>query len=198
MRSGGSTGPPASTWTSPISTAARSGPPPAAGTGSGSPTSWAPGTTSSAAPAVSDAGGASCGARWASTSPRRSRRCGRKRRAPRRRIPLAEGGAHMSGVTAAELGGHAFLRGMADHHLATLARACWVAPLRAGHRLFEEGGTAHRFWLLQSGHVALDLHSPGAPAGSSSRRWAPVIWSACPGSSRPTNGSSARQPSRTP
>jgi CRP/FNR family transcriptional regulator, cyclic AMP receptor protein len=67
----------------------------------------------------------------------------------------------MSGVTPAELGRHAFLHGMADHHLATLSRACWVAPLRAGHRLFEEGGTAHRFWLLQSGQVALDLHSPG-------------------------------------
>ena len=68
----------------------------------------------------------------------------------------------MSGVTPAELGGHAFLRGMADRHLATLSRACWVAPLRAGHRLFEEGGTAQRFWLLQGGHVALDLHSPGS------------------------------------
>jgi CRP/FNR family transcriptional regulator, cyclic AMP receptor protein len=67
----------------------------------------------------------------------------------------------MSGVTPAALGGHAFLRGMAAHHIATLARACWVAPLRAGHRLFEEGGTAQRFWLLQSGQVALDLHSPG-------------------------------------
>jgi CRP/FNR family cyclic AMP-dependent transcriptional regulator len=67
----------------------------------------------------------------------------------------------VSGVTPAELGGHAFLRGMADGHLAILARACWVAPLRAGHRLFEEGGRAHRFWLLQSGHVALDVHAPG-------------------------------------
>jgi CRP/FNR family transcriptional regulator, cyclic AMP receptor protein len=67
----------------------------------------------------------------------------------------------MSGVTPAELGQHAFVRGMTDHQLATLSRACWVAPLRAGHRLFEEGGTAQRFWLLQSGHVALDLHSPG-------------------------------------
>jgi CRP/FNR family transcriptional regulator, cyclic AMP receptor protein len=66
----------------------------------------------------------------------------------------------MSGVTPAELGGHAFLHGMAGHHLATLSRACWVAPLRAGHRLFEEGGTAQRFWLLQSGQVALDLNSP--------------------------------------
>ena len=67
----------------------------------------------------------------------------------------------MSGVAPAELGEHAFLRGMTGHHLAILARACWVAPLRAGHRLFEEGGTANRFWLLQSGQVALDLHSPG-------------------------------------
>jgi CRP/FNR family transcriptional regulator, cyclic AMP receptor protein len=67
----------------------------------------------------------------------------------------------MSGVTPAALGGHAFLHGMAGHHLATLSRACWVAPLRAGHRLFEEGGTAQRFWLLQSGQIALDLNSPG-------------------------------------
>ena len=49
---------------------------------------------------------------------------------------------------------------MAGHHLASLSRACWVAPVRAGHQLFEEGGAAHRFWLLQSGQVALDLHSP--------------------------------------
>jgi CRP/FNR family cyclic AMP-dependent transcriptional regulator len=67
----------------------------------------------------------------------------------------------MSGVTPEELGGHAFLRGMTDRHLATLSRACWVAPLRAGHRLFEEGGIAQRCWLVQSGQVALDLHSPG-------------------------------------
>lgn len=67
----------------------------------------------------------------------------------------------MSGVTPAELGEHAFLRGMADRHLAILARACWVAPVQAGHRLFEEGTPAHRFWLLRSGHVALDVHAPG-------------------------------------
>ena len=66
----------------------------------------------------------------------------------------------MTGVSPAELGGHAFLRGMAGHHLASLSRACWVAPVRAGQQLFEEGGAAHRFWLLQSGQVALDLHSP--------------------------------------
>ena len=30
-----------------------------------------------------------------------------------------------------------------------------------GRRLFREGGSADRFWLLQSGDVALDFHVPG-------------------------------------
>ena len=67
----------------------------------------------------------------------------------------------MSGVTPAELGDHPFLRGMADGHLAVLSRVCWVAPVRQGHLLFAEGDTAHRFWLIRSGHVALDLQAPG-------------------------------------
>ncbi len=45
----------------------------------------------------------------------------------------------MTGVTPAELGGHAFLHGMSDGHLAVLARACWVTPVREGHRFFGEG-----------------------------------------------------------
>jgi CRP/FNR family transcriptional regulator, cyclic AMP receptor protein len=67
----------------------------------------------------------------------------------------------MSGVTPADLAGHPFLRGMADGHLAVLARVCWVAPVRKGHQLFAEGDTARRFWLIRSGHVALDVHAPG-------------------------------------
>ena len=31
----------------------------------------------------------------------------------------------------------------------------------ARHRPFEDGGSANRFWLLQPGHVNLDLHVPG-------------------------------------
>jgi hypothetical protein len=31
----------------------------------------------------------------------------------------------------------------------------------ARHRLFEDGGSANRFWLVQSGQVTLDLHVPG-------------------------------------
>lgn len=67
----------------------------------------------------------------------------------------------MSGVTPADLAEHAFLRGMAGRHLAVLARDCWVVPVRQGHRLFAEGDTARRFWLIRSGHIALDVHAPG-------------------------------------
>jgi CRP-like cAMP-binding protein len=31
-----------------------------------------------------------------------------------------------------------------------------------GHRFFDEGEAASRFWLLRSGHVALDMHMPGS------------------------------------
>ncbi|MFE0101008.1 Crp/Fnr family transcriptional regulator [Streptomyces sp. NPDC059009] len=33
-----------------------------------------------------------------------------------------------------------------------------------GTRLFEEGGSADRFWIIRSGTVALDLHVPGRRA----------------------------------
>jgi CRP/FNR family transcriptional regulator, cyclic AMP receptor protein len=66
-----------------------------------------------------------------------------------------------AGVSAAELSGHAFLRGMPDSYVAVLARACRTVPVTAGHRFFEEGDTASRFWLITSGHVALDVHVPG-------------------------------------
>ena len=69
----------------------------------------------------------------------------------------------MTGVTPAELGEHPFLRGMPDRYLAVLSRACWVAPVRTGVRLFGEGDPAHRFWLIKSGHIALDVHWPGSP-----------------------------------
>jgi CRP/FNR family cyclic AMP-dependent transcriptional regulator len=67
----------------------------------------------------------------------------------------------MSGVTPADLAGHAFLHGMAEGHLAVLSRVCWVVPVRQGHLFFAEGDTARRFWLICSGRVALDVHTPG-------------------------------------
>ena len=64
-------------------------------------------------------------------------------------------------VTAAALAAHPMLRGMSAGHRAVLAGSASDVAFPAGHRLFEEGGSANHFWLLQSGSVALDLHVPG-------------------------------------
>jgi CRP-like cAMP-binding protein len=50
---------------------------------------------------------------------------------------------------------------MSRDHLALLAKAATDVTFPARHRLFEDGGSASHFWLIQSGHVALDLHVPG-------------------------------------
>jgi CRP/FNR family transcriptional regulator, cyclic AMP receptor protein len=64
-------------------------------------------------------------------------------------------------VTAEALGRHPFLHGMSPEHLAVLADEAHDVAFPARHRLFDDGGGASRFWLIQSGHVALDLHVPG-------------------------------------
>lgn len=67
----------------------------------------------------------------------------------------------MTGVLAADLAGHAFLRGMQAEHVARLAEIAIDFHAPARFRFFEEGGTARRFWLIRAGHVALDLEVPG-------------------------------------
>jgi CRP/FNR family transcriptional regulator, cyclic AMP receptor protein len=64
-------------------------------------------------------------------------------------------------VTADALAVHPFLHGLSRDHLAVLADAAGDVTFPAQRRLFEDGGSATRFWLLQSGHVVLDLHVPG-------------------------------------
>ena len=64
-------------------------------------------------------------------------------------------------VTAEALVAHPFLHGLSRDHLAVLADTATDISFPARHRLFEDGGRANKFWLLQSGHVALDLHVPG-------------------------------------
>jgi CRP/FNR family cyclic AMP-dependent transcriptional regulator len=64
-------------------------------------------------------------------------------------------------VTAEALASHPFLHGMPLDHLGVLADAAHDVTFPARHRLFEEGESASRFWLIQSGHVDLDLHVPG-------------------------------------
>jgi CRP-like cAMP-binding protein len=64
----------------------------------------------------------------------------------------------MSAVSAADLAGHAFLRGMAAEHVARLAEVASVVSVPVGYRFFEEGANARLFWLVRTGHVVLDLH----------------------------------------
>lgn len=61
----------------------------------------------------------------------------------------------------AVLGAQPFLRGMADGHLATLASLCQHIAVPARQRLFEEGATADRFWLIDAGRVTIDTTVPG-------------------------------------
>ena len=64
-------------------------------------------------------------------------------------------------VNAAALAAHPFLHGMSADHLGLLADAVRDVSFPARYRLFEDGGNATRFWLIQAGHVSLDLHVPG-------------------------------------
>jgi CRP/FNR family transcriptional regulator, cyclic AMP receptor protein len=64
-------------------------------------------------------------------------------------------------VTARALSAHPFLHGMSHDQLGVLAEVASDVTFPARHRLFEDGGNANRFWLIQSGHVNLDLQVPG-------------------------------------
>jgi CRP/FNR family transcriptional regulator, cyclic AMP receptor protein len=64
-------------------------------------------------------------------------------------------------VSAATLAAHPFLRGMSRDQLRVLAEAACDVRFPAKHRLFDDGGNATRFWLIQCGHVSLDLNVPG-------------------------------------
>jgi CRP/FNR family transcriptional regulator, cyclic AMP receptor protein len=67
----------------------------------------------------------------------------------------------MTEVSAAALATHPFLHGMPRDQLGVLAGASCDVRFPARHRIFEDGGNATRFWLIQSGHVSLDLQVPG-------------------------------------
>jgi len=54
-----------------------------------------------------------------------------------------------------------FLRGLPDEQLAKIAAVCTHVAVPARHRLFEEGETADRFWLIDAGQVTLDATIPG-------------------------------------
>jgi CRP/FNR family transcriptional regulator, cyclic AMP receptor protein len=67
----------------------------------------------------------------------------------------------MNTTGAPPLSVHPFVRGMADEHISRLDQITRYISVPARHRLFEEGGTADHFWLIEAGQVALDLAVPG-------------------------------------
>ncbi|GAA1762595.1 cyclic nucleotide-binding domain-containing protein [Luedemannella helvata] len=56
---------------------------------------------------------------------------------------------------------HPFLAGLAPAHRAELAEYAAPAHFAAHERIFTEGGSADRFWLIEKGVVALDMREPG-------------------------------------
>lgn len=67
----------------------------------------------------------------------------------------------MSTSTGPVLIAHPFLHGMPEERIAVLAAHARTIKVPARTRLFEEGGTADRFWLIQAGQVVLDTVVPG-------------------------------------
>jgi CRP-like cAMP-binding protein len=55
---------------------------------------------------------------------------------------------------------HAFLAALSQRHLLTLASGVKPFTAAKGDFLAKEGETAKSFFLLQEGHVAIDIHRP--------------------------------------
>jgi CRP-like cAMP-binding protein len=67
----------------------------------------------------------------------------------------------MMEVTGSVLARQRFLNGLRAEQLDALAATATEVTFPAGHRIFADGGYAGRFWLIESGHVALDAQVPG-------------------------------------
>ena len=64
-------------------------------------------------------------------------------------------------VTASALATQRFLHGMETGHLDALAETASEVMFPARQRIFADGDYADKFWLIQSGYVALDVLVPG-------------------------------------
>lgn len=60
----------------------------------------------------------------------------------------------------ARLARHAFLQGMSESHLALLAGCARPATFPPGQFLCREQEPANAFFLIQSGRVAIEIHTP--------------------------------------
>jgi CRP/FNR family transcriptional regulator, cyclic AMP receptor protein len=67
----------------------------------------------------------------------------------------------MTDTVAGRISAHPFFRALTDGQRAGLAGDGAAVRFSAGERLFDEGGRADRFWLIEDGSITLDLRVPG-------------------------------------
>ena len=67
----------------------------------------------------------------------------------------------MTATVAARLSAHPFFAALTDEQRTALAEDGTAVMFTAGQRLFAEGGSADKFWLIEDGSVALDMRVPG-------------------------------------
>ena len=103
----------------------------------------------------------------------------------------------MTGPLAARISAHPFFAALTDAQLAALSEDALTETFTAGQRLFDEGGIADRFWLIEQGNIALDMRIPGR-GDQIVETLGPARCSAGRGCIRPTAGISARWPASPP
>ena len=67
----------------------------------------------------------------------------------------------MTSTVAARISAHPFFAALTDAQLAALSEDAITETFTAGQRLFDEGGIADMFWLIEHGSIALDMRVPG-------------------------------------
>ena len=67
----------------------------------------------------------------------------------------------MTGTVTASLSAQPFFAELADSQREALAGDGTAVMVAAGERLFDEGGVADMFWLIELGRIALDMRVPG-------------------------------------
>jgi CRP/FNR family transcriptional regulator, cyclic AMP receptor protein len=67
----------------------------------------------------------------------------------------------MTPAVAARIAAHPFFAALTDTQRAALAEDGMAVTFTAGQRLFDEGGIADMFWLIEHGSIALDMRVPG-------------------------------------
>ena len=67
----------------------------------------------------------------------------------------------MTGTVAGRISAHSFFAPLTPEQRTALAGDGAAVMFTAGQRLFDEGGIADRFWLIEDGSIALDMRVPG-------------------------------------